>query len=71
MTWVKSSAFRRIGYDTPTKRLVVEFNDGIVYEYRPVPVSVYRALMSAESKGRFIDQHIKLHYIYQEVHAGD
>ena len=42
--------------------LEIEFVNGAVYRYFDVPVSVYRELMSAESKARFYDSNIKKHY---------
>ena len=42
--------------------LEIEFVNGAVYRYLDVPVTVYRDLMSSESKARFYDSNIKGHY---------
>lgn len=39
--------------------LEIEFANGGVYEYTDVPAEVYRALMSANSKGNYFDRHIR------------
>ena len=59
---VSSSAIRAVGYDPESERLEVEFRSGAVYEYRNVPSKVYRSLMSAPSKGRFLSRHIRDRY---------
>jgi len=55
-TPVSSSNLVSVGYENGT--LEVEFKDGI-YQYHNVPESLYRGLMSASSKGSYLDQHIK------------
>jgi KTSC domain len=59
---VESSAIATVGYSKRRKILEVEFVNGAVYRYLDVPGSVYRDLMSAESKARFYDSKIKGHY---------
>jgi hypothetical protein len=71
MTDVASSALRRVGYEPKGKRLAVEFRDGMIYEYRPVPKNIYDDLMASESKGQFFEDHIKLRYIYRQVRERD
>jgi len=41
--------------------LEIEFVNGAVYRYLGVQVTVYRDLMSAESKARFYDSNIRKH----------
>lgn len=50
---VESSAIRSVGYDDGLAVLEVEFTSGDVYRYHAVPASVHRALMDAESRGRY------------------
>jgi hypothetical protein len=56
---VESSAIRSVGYDGGLAVLEVEFTSGDVYRYHAVPPSVHRALMDAESKGRYLVAHIR------------
>ena len=42
--------------------LEIEFVNGAVYRYLDVPASMYRDLVTAESKARFYDSNIKRHY---------
>src|SRR5215510_6556678 len=59
---VQSSAIAKIGYSKRHHILEIEFVNGAVYRYFDVSLSVYRELMSAESKARFYDSNIKKHY---------
>ena len=42
--------------------LEIEFVNGAVYRYLDVPATMYRDLVTAESKARFYDSNIKRHY---------
>ncbi len=42
--------------------LEIEFVNGAVYRYLDVPATMYRDLITAESKARFYDSNIKRHY---------
>src|SRR5438876_497345 len=59
---VESTAIARVGYSKRRHILEIEFVNGAVYRYRDVPVTVYRDLMSSESKARFYDSNIRRHY---------
>jgi KTSC domain len=59
---VKSSAIATVGYSKRRHIREIEFVNGAVYRYFDVPLSVYRDLMSAESKARFYDSNIRKHY---------
>ncbi|PYK23679.1 MAG: KTSC domain-containing protein [Verrucomicrobia bacterium] len=59
---VQSSAIAKIGYSKRRHTLEIEFVNGAVYRYLDVPVTVYRDLMSSESKARFYDSNIRRHY---------
>jgi hypothetical protein len=56
---VSSSAISSVGYDPKERVLEVEFSSGSVYAYHGVPPKVYKSLMSAESKGRFLSGNIR------------
>jgi hypothetical protein len=59
---VESTAIARIGYSKRRRILEIEFVNGALYRYLDVPVTVYRDLMSSESKARFYDSNVKRHY---------
>jgi KTSC domain len=59
---VESSAIAKVGYSKRRHILEIEFVNGAVYRYLDVTPSIYRDLMSAESKARFYDSSIKGHY---------
>ncbi|GEK87500.1 KTSC domain-containing protein [Microbacterium aerolatum] len=56
---VESSAVRSVGYDDQFAVLEIEFVSGDVYRYHAVPHAIHRALMDAESKGRFFVEQIR------------
>ena len=64
---VVSSNIDSIGYDAPSQTLEVCFKSGHVYQYFDVPDAVYRGLLSADSHGRYLNQHIKGSYRYARV----
>jgi hypothetical protein len=59
---VDSTAIAKIGYSKRRHILEIEFVNGAVYRFLGVPVTVYRDLMSSESKARFYDSNVKRHY---------
>jgi len=56
-----------VGYEKKGKMLEIEFTSGAVYQYSGVPASVHKALMGAESKGRYFNSEIRDIYSYQPV----
>ena len=64
---VDSSNISSIGYDENSNTLEVEFNNGTVYQYFDVPISVYNGIIEASSKGQYLAQHIKGYYRYVRV----
>ena len=59
---VQSSAIAKVGYSKRRHILEIEFVNGAVYRYLDVPATMYRDLVTAESKARFYDSNIKRHY---------
>lgn len=55
---VVSSMIQAVGYDPKTRLLEVVFNSGRTYCYEGVPATVYKELMTADSKGRYIRSEI-------------
>jgi KTSC domain-containing protein len=64
---VSSSNIRSIGYDATNETLEVEFHSGGVYQYLNVPEPVYSELMSASSKGSYLNSQIKTRYQFRKV----
>lgn len=56
---VDSSCLRSIGYDPVDGVLEVRFVHGDVYQYHEVPADVHEAFMAAESKGRYLNAHLR------------
>lgn len=59
---VESSMLAAIGYDPDLKALVVLFNSGKAYQYQNVPVETYQGLVAANSKGRYMLDHVIDYY---------
>ena len=55
---VTSEIIDSVGYDAETLTLEVQFRNGWLYRYDDVPAEIYRALMSADSHGRYLKRNI-------------
>lgn len=64
---IKSSNIKKTEYDTETKKLVVEFNNGIKYEYDDVPHQIYTRFRISESQGKFFTTDIAKKYKYKKL----
>jgi len=64
---VESSTVLSIGYEPTSSTLEVEFKNGGIYQYYNVPEPIYHALMSADSKGKFLNEYVKPAYPYSRV----
>jgi hypothetical protein len=64
---VISTELRSVGYQPVALILEVEFRSGGIYQYFGVPAFAHAALMSAPSKGRYFNAHIKSIYRYQRI----
>jgi hypothetical protein len=64
---IKSSNIKATEYDTETKDLVVEFNNGIKYKYDDVPHQVYTKFRMSESQGKFFTTDISKKYQYKKL----
>ncbi|MFN0120480.1 MAG: KTSC domain-containing protein [Blastocatellia bacterium] len=51
---VDSSMIHAVGYDARTRTMEVVFNSGRTYCYGEVPQKVYKGLLAAGSKGRYM-----------------
>jgi len=64
---IKSSNIKSSEYDTESKELVVEFNNGAKYKYENVPHQIYTKFRLAESQGKFFTTDIAKQYSYKKV----
>lgn len=64
---IKSSNLSKTDYDTDTKKLVVEFNNGSKYEYEDVPHSIYTQFRMSESQGSFFMKKISKVFKYKKL----
>lgn len=62
ITSVESSNIEGIGYNVKKHHLWVSFKNNKVYRYDKVPRKTFEELMNAESKGRYLNSHIKGQY---------
>jgi hypothetical protein len=64
---IKSSNIRKTEYNTETKNLMVEFNNGLKYEYDDVPHQIYTKFRMSESQGKFFISEISKKFKYKKV----
>jgi hypothetical protein len=55
------------GYDPKSRILQVVFRTGGTYRYKNVPPDKYDEFLSADSIGKYMQQHIIGHYEYERV----
>jgi len=64
---IDSSNLARSEYDTETKKMIVEFKNGLIYEYHEVPHQVYTQFRMSESQGKFFSSKISKVYKYNKL----
>jgi hypothetical protein len=64
---ISSSNLKTATYNTEEKTLMVEFNNGAIYEYNEVPWEIFTKFRMAESQGKFFNTSISKTYKYQKV----
>ncbi len=64
---VDSSNIKSIGYDSNSKTLEVEFQNGAIYQYEDVPENIYTELMNADSYGNTFVSQIRDKYFYKRI----
>lgn len=67
MQFVDSSNIERIGYDSNSSTLRIEFKSNRTYDYSNVPENVFNELRSASSVGSYHAKNIKNSYSYTEI----
>jgi hypothetical protein len=63
----ESEAIAKFAYDLGTRRLVIVFKSGGVYEYQDVPRTVFDGFRAAQSKGEFFQSAIRTHFASQRL----
>jgi len=64
---IDSSNITKTEYDTETSKLIVEFKNGLKYEYDEVPHKTYTQFRMAESQGKFFNSNISKTYKYKKI----
>jgi len=64
---IKSSNIKKTVYDTDTKEMIVEFNNGSKYIYSEVPHQIYTKFRMSPSQGKFFSTDIAKKYKYQKA----
>ncbi len=64
---VSSSAISEQSYDIEKRALTLKWQGGGVYEYRGVPPELYIRFLQDDSKGAFVNTHIKGHFSERRV----
>jgi KTSC domain len=67
MQFVDSSNIERIGYDSNSGTLRIDFKSNRTYDYFNVPEHVFNELRSASSLGGYHSKNIKNSYPYTEI----
>ncbi|MBI5232682.1 MAG: KTSC domain-containing protein [Coriobacteriales bacterium] len=64
---VVSSNVGEVGYDVDSQALHVRYLNNRTYVYADVPEAVFQELLSAPSKGSFLNRVVKGNYSYSEI----
>ena len=64
---IKSSNIKKSEYDLDTKKLLITFNNDIMYEYDDVPHKLYTQFRLSESQGKFFNSKIAKTYKYKKL----
>lgn len=66
-TTIDSSNLLRIEYESKSRELLVQFQNGRVYRYVGVHPNTVRGLMNAKSKGKYFQRLMRFNYDYHEL----
>ena len=64
---IASSNIKITEYDTESKDLLVEFNNGMKYLYEQVPHQLYTQFRMSESQGKFFNSKIAKTFKYKKM----
>ena len=62
-----SSVIAKHGYNPDTEMLRITYVSGMIYDYLKVPKEVYLEMMTAFSKGTFLNERIKGNYDFKRI----
>jgi hypothetical protein len=65
---VESGLFAAAAYREGVRQLYLRFRDGRMYRYFECPISVYRAFLTAESKGSYFSQQIRNRFRHELIY---
>lgn len=64
---VDSSMINKVGYDSESETLQIEYNSTALYQYFDVPKSVFDDLFSKESIGKYAHKNIRFNYEFVKI----
>ena len=64
---IDSSNLTKTEYDTESKKLIIEFKNGMKYEYDEVPHQLYTQFRMSESQGKFFSTKIAKTFKYKKL----
>jgi hypothetical protein len=64
---IKSSNLKSATFNTEDKSLLMEFNNGSIYEYENVPWEIFTKFRMSESQGSYFSKNISRTYKYKKV----
>ena len=64
---IESSNIVRTEFDTNDGKLLVEFKNGMKYEYSDVPHQIYTQFRMSESQGKFFSSKISKSFKYKKL----
>ncbi len=59
---MESTALVTVGYSKKLHALEIEFHDGSIYRYLEIPRDIYVAMLAAESKATYYNDHVRGKY---------
>ncbi len=62
-----STVIAKMEYEEATLSLKITFTTGLVYLYKNVPISIYKAFRSSGAKGIYFNNYIKDKYDFEKV----
>lgn len=62
-----SSVVSKMTYIPESETLRIKFVSGTIYDYKQVPVAVYKAMKAAFSKGTFLNEAIKGNFDFEKT----
>jgi hypothetical protein len=62
-----SSVIAAIIYNSALSTLRIIFVSGAIYDYKNVPEKVYQAMKASDSKGTYLNEHIKGNYEFEKI----